>query len=89
MSHFNNQHKNLLIAEITGKIMEYLMGLNRKNEQLLRILAEKTSAKLIREYGAAVKSQRRKIRQQQFNIEEKEPAVIPFLPGEEQQLAAS
>lgn len=60
MSSLKNQQKKLLTREIGGKIMEYFMGLNEKNETIIRGIAEKSSKKLVKAYTEAIKLQHRK-----------------------------
>ena len=60
MSNLKDQQKKLLRAEITGKVMEHLMGLNEENEPAIRKRAEKSVKKMVKAYYKAIQSQHRK-----------------------------
>ena len=60
MSNLKDQQKKLLRAEITGKVMEHLMGLNEENEAEIRKLAGKSVKKIVKAYYKTIKSQHRK-----------------------------
>jgi replicative DNA helicase len=60
MSNLKQQQKQLLRTEITGKTMEYLMGLGKKNETAIRRTAEKFTKKIVNAYYNAIKQQHKK-----------------------------
>jgi len=60
MSNLKDQQKKLLRAEIAGKIMEHLIGLNEENEPAIRQLAEKSAKKMVKAYYKTIKSQHKK-----------------------------
>jgi len=86
MANLKNQQKKLLTREITGKIMEYFMGLNEKNEVVLRRMSEKTSKKLVKAYTEAIKSQHKEI----LKASEKNgTSIAPVVYTEQTNLMAS
>lgn len=60
MSNLKDQQKKLLRAEIAGKVMEHLMGLNEENEPVIRKLAERSTKKIVKAYYKTIRSQHKK-----------------------------
>ena len=77
MSNLKDQQKKLLRAEITGKVMEHLMGLNGKNEPAIRQLTEKSAKNIVKAYYKAIKSQHRKALKATAK-QQKEAEVLPI-----------
>ncbi len=89
MSSLKNQQKKLLAREIGGKIMEYFMGLNEKNESVIRRIAEKSSKKLVRAYTEAIKSQYKKALKATVKREKtREHSVVHVISAEQTNLIA-
>ena len=92
MSNLKDQQKKLLRAEIAGKVMEHLMGLNEENGSAMRKLAEKSTKKIVRAYYKTIKSQHKKalkaIARQEQNVEML-PSAEPVVLMEEPDLMAS
>jgi hypothetical protein len=77
MSNLKDQQKKLLRAEITGKVMEHLMGLNEENECAICRLAEKSAKKMVKAYYKAIKSQHKKALKATAK-QEKNAEVLPI-----------
>ena len=75
MSSLKKQQKKLLAGEITAKVMEYLMGLNEKNEPALRQITEKSAGKIVKAYYKAIKSQHKKILKASATISREQEAM--------------
>ena len=82
MSSLKKQQKKLLTHEITARILEYLMGLDEKNEPSMRKTAEKSVRKLVKAYYQAIKTQHKSA----LSISSNE---IPFVYEETTNLIAS
>ena len=61
MANLKDQHKKLFRVEIAAKTMEYLMGMDEKNQRAVRCLAEKSSRKIVKAYYSAIKSQHKRV----------------------------
>ena len=64
MSNLKDQQNKLLKAELAGRTMEYLMGLNEKNKPAIRRVVEKSAKKIVTAYYEAIKQQHKKILKQ-------------------------
>jgi len=77
MSNLRDQQKKLLRTEITGKVMEHLMGLNEENEAAIHELAEKSVKKIVKAYNKAIQSQHKKALKATAK-QEKNAEVLPM-----------
>jgi hypothetical protein len=64
MSDLKDQQKKLLRAQVAGKTMEYLIGLNEKNKPAIRRVVEKSVKKIVTSYYEAIKQQHKKVLKQ-------------------------
>ena len=64
MSDLKDQQKKSLRAQVAGKTMEYLIGLNEKNKPAIRRVVEKSAKKIVTSYYKALKQQHKKVSKQ-------------------------
>jgi hypothetical protein len=60
MASLKKEQKKLLTRQITSKIMEYLIGLNEKNEPAIQKIAKRSSRRVVSAYHDAIKYEHRK-----------------------------
>ena len=63
MGNLKNSKKKLLAKEITGVVIEYMMGLNEENKLEVYKAVRKSSQKTAKLYYAAIKKQHKEMKQ--------------------------
>ena len=86
MPGFKSQQKKLLADEVCSKMMEYFMGLNKKNEGFIKSIADKYAKKIVQEYYDAIRAQYKKALKEQ---EEKKMMQQHVMGAEPVEQAAS
>jgi hypothetical protein len=80
MANLKKRYKKLLAEKIASEIMEYLTGLNEKNESQIQRIAEKSSRNLVQVYYELVTSQNRKVLKGHAKREKKWEAAVIEMP---------